>query len=137
MLRGKLLVYSLIFHLGNSSYVASTDEDETIYVDSDDELNKEFTKAEIIEYGRYSEVFSDDIVVHTKKQVEAHVSSSTEDLINILEKEQILIERLVNFLEKLEQANIKKINLTKIRKSITNLLEYFILRPDLSADNQR
>ena len=81
MLRGKLLVYSLIFHLGNSSYVASTDEDETIYVDSDDELNNEFTKVEVIEYGRYSEVFSDEIVVHKKKDVEAHVSSSTEDLL--------------------------------------------------------
>ena len=115
------MCYTLIFHLGSSSYVDISDEDETIYVDSDDELNNEFTKVEVIEYGRYSEVFSDEIVVHKKKDVEAHVSSSTEDLINIFEKEQTVIKKLANFLEKLEEANFKNINLTKIRKTITSL----------------
>ena len=104
MLRGKLLFFTLIFHLGNSSYFDFTDEDETIYVESDDELNNEFTKVEVIEYGRYSEVFSDEIVLHKKKDVEAHVSSSTEDLIDIFEKEQTVIKTLTNFLEKLEEA---------------------------------
>ena len=99
MLRGKLLFFTLIFHLGNSSYFDLTDEDETIYVESDDELNNEFTKVEVIEYGRYSEVFSDEIVVHKKKDVEAHVSSSTEDLIDIFEKEQTVIKILTNFWE--------------------------------------
>ena len=122
MLRGIVVVCSLIVHLTTASY----DEDETIYVDSDDELNKEFTKVEVIEYGRYSEVFSDEIVVHKKKEVEAHVSSSTEDLINIFEKEQRVIQMLLNFLEKLEEAKIEKINLTKIRKTITSLSKHFM-----------
>ena len=122
MLRGIVVVCSLIVHLTTASY----DEDETIYVDSDDELNNEFTKVEVIEYGRYSEVFSDEIVVHKKKEVEAHVSSSTEDLINIFEKEQRVIQMLLNFLEKLEEAKIEKINLTKIRKTITSLSKHFM-----------
>ena len=122
MLRGIVVVCSIIVHLTTASY----DEDETIYVDSDDELNKEFTKVEVIEYGRYSEVFSDEIVVHKKKEVEAHVSSSTEDLINIFEKEQRVIQMLLNFLEKLEEAKIEKINLKKIRKTITSLSKHFM-----------
>ena len=52
MLQGILFFCSLILHLAISSYVGISDEDETIYVDSDDELNKEFTKVEVIEYGR-------------------------------------------------------------------------------------
>ena len=134
MLRGILVFYALISHLANSSYV--NDEDETIYVDSDDELNKEFTKVEVIEYGRYSEVFSDEIVVHKKKDVEAHVSSSTEDLIEIFEKEQTVIKILTNFLEKLEEANIQKINLTKFRKTITSLSKYLMKTPEKNQ-NQR
>ena len=130
MLRGILVFYALISHLTSSSYV--NDEDETIYVDSDDELNKEFTKVEVIEYGRYSEVFSDEIVVHKKKDVEAHVSSSTEDLIEIFEKEQTVIKILTNFLEKIEEANIQKINLTKFRKTITSLSKYL-----MKTQNQR
>ena len=120
------MLYTLIGHLAHS-FVDINEEDETIYVDSDDELNKEFTKVEVIEYGRYSEVFSDEIVVHKKKEVEAHVSSSTEDLINIFEKEQTVIKILTNFLEKLEEANIQKINLTKIRKTITSLSKYLMI----------
>ena len=137
MLRGILLFYTLIFHLGSSSYVDISDEDETIYVDSDDELNNEFTKVEVIEYGRYSEVFSDEIVVHKKKDVEAHVSSSTEDLINIFEKEQTVIKKLTNFLEKLEEANFKNINLTKIRKTITSLSKYLMKKTEISTHSQR
>ena len=137
MLRGILLFYTLIFHLGSSSYVDISDEDETIYVDSDDELNNEFTKVEVIEYGRYSEVFSDEIVVHKKKDVEAHVSSSTEDLINIFEKEQTVIKKLTNFLEKLEEANFKNINLTKIRKTITSLSKYLMKTPEISTHSER
>ena len=137
MLRGILLFYTLIFHLGSSSYVDISDEDETIYVDSDDELNNEFTKVEVIEYGRYSEVFSDEIVVHKKKDVEAHVSSSTEDLINIFEKEQTVIKKLTNFLEKLEEANFKNINLTKIRKTITSLSKYLMKTPEISTHSRR
>ena len=137
MLRGILLFYTLIFHLGSSSYVDISDEDETIYVDSDDELNNEFTKVEVIEYGRYSEVFSDEIVVHKKKDVEAHVSSSTEDLINIFEKEQTVIKKLTNFLEKLEEANFKNINLTKIRKTITSLSKYLMKTPEIPTHSQR
>ena len=137
MLRGKLLFFTLIFHLGNSSYLDLTDEDETIYVESDDELNNEFTKVEVIEYGRYSEVFSDEKVVHKKKDVEAHVSSSTKDLIDIFEKEQTVIKTLTNFLEKLEEANFEKINLTKIRKCITSLSKYLMETPEFSTHNQR
>ena len=133
MLRGILLFCSLLVHLGNCSYV---DEDEIIYVDSDDKLNKEFTKVEVIEYGRYSEVFSDEIVVHKKKEVEAHVSSSTEDLINIFEKEQTVIKILTNFLEKLEEANLQKINLTKIRKTITSLSKYYMETPEKNQDRR-
>ena len=137
MLRRRVFLYSLLFHLGQTSFVGIKDEDETIYVDSDDELNKEFTKVEVIEYGRYSEVFSDEIVVHKKKDVEAHVSSSTEDLINIFEKEQTVIKILTNFLEKLEQADFPKINLTKIRKSITSLSKYLVKTPEISTHKQR
>ena len=132
MLRGIVVVCSLIVHLTTASY----DEDETIYVDSDDELNKEFTKVEVLEYGRYSEVFSDEIVVHKKKEVEAHVSSSTEDLIKIFEKEQTVIKILTHFLEKLEEANLQKINLTKIRKTITSLSKYYMETPEKNQDQR-
>ena len=92
---------------------------------------------EVIEYGRYSEVFSDEIVIHKKKEVEAHVSSSTEDLINIFEKEQTVIRMLSNFLEKLEEANFKNINLTKIRKTITSLSKYLMKTPEISTHSER
>ena len=132
-----IITSTVIFLLVTSSYIDVLDEDETLYVGSDDELNKEFTKVEIIEHGRYAEVFSDELVVHTRKQVEAHMSSSTEDLIDIFVKEQTLIQRLLDFLDKIEQANIATINLSKIRKSITSLLEHYISNPGTTEDSQR
>ena len=45
-----IITCAVIFLPANSSYIDVTDEDETIYIDSDDELNKEFTKVEIIEH---------------------------------------------------------------------------------------
>lgn len=133
-----IITCAVIFLPANSSYIDVTDEDETIYIDSDDELNKEFTKVEIIEHGRYSEVFSDEIVAHSRKQVEAHVSSSTEDLVDIYMKEQNLIHKLVTFLGQIEEANIKTINLNKIRKSISSLQEHYDGSiPEMSEDDKR
>ena len=77
------------------------DFDTPLYVDQDDQLNDSKTKLEVVTHGRYDEVFSEYVVHHSRKQIEAHISSSTEDLIRVLEQEQLLITKLVQFVEKL------------------------------------
>ena len=77
------------------------DADAPLYVDQDDQLNDSKTQFEIVTHGRYDEVFSEYVVDHSRKQIEAHISSSTEDLIRVLELEQLLITKLVQFVEKL------------------------------------
>ena len=77
------------------------DYDTTLYVDQDDQLNDSHTKIETVTHGRYDEVFSEHVVHHSRKQIEAHISSSTEDLIRVMEHEQKLITKLVQFVEKL------------------------------------
>ena len=68
------------------------DEDDVL--DADDVHRKELNEVEIVETDIFSEIFDDDIVKHSENEIKAHVSSSTEDLIDLLEKEQMLIGKL-------------------------------------------
>ena len=68
------------------------------YVD-DLDANETQSKVEIIEQGRYEEVFSDHIVIHPESQTKDHISSSTEDIIDILENEAKLVRQLNTFIE--------------------------------------
>ena len=113
------------------------DEDDVLYVDGDDVLSEGKTKVEIFETGRFSEVFEDDVVKHSAKEIKAHVSSSTEDLIDLLEKEQILINKLASFLKRLSTEDSKISNFKKISKSISSLDKYFVKHEDQDNDKHK
>ena len=65
----------------------------------DSDVNETQSKVEIIEQGRYEEVFSDHIVIHPESQTKDHISSSTEDIIDILENEAKLVRQLNTFIK--------------------------------------
>ena len=109
---------------------------EPVYVDRDSVLNNPKTKIEIEELGRFDEVFSDHVVEHPESQTRAHVSSSTEDIIDIFNKEQLIIKDLLRFLESLEtelKNDKSSYNLNKLKKAISSLKVH--LDDDYSAPN--
>lgn len=61
-----------------------------------------------------------------EKDVQAHVSSSTEDLIDLLAKEQMLIKELSTFLRETISKMEETKNNKKLTKSIISLEKYFI-----------
>ena len=108
------------------------ESEEPVYVDRDSHLNNPRTKIEIEELGRFDEVFSDHVVEHPESQTRAHVSSSTEDIIDIFTKEQLLIKDLLRFLENLEnELNTDKsgYKLNKLTKAISSLKVYLVDDP--------
>ena len=116
--------------------VVTFDDDEVLYVDGDDILNDGKTKVEIVETGRFNEVFEDDPVRHSAKEIQAHVSSSAEDMIGLLKKEQILITELQSFLQTLRTKASKINNFQKISKSISSLDKYFIKTINNDKENK-
>ena len=102
---------------------------EPVYVDRDSVLNNPKTRIEIEELGRFDEVFSDHVVEHPESQTRAHVSSSTEDIIDIFNKEQLIIKDLLRFLESLEtelKNDKSSHNLNKLKKAISSLKVYLV-----------
>ena len=117
------IVFAIINHVF-SDYINidySNDPDSPVYVDPGSDLNTVKTKVEIVEYGRYDEVFSDHIVQHNKKQIQAHISSSSEDIIDMCRREKDLIKKLTAFIQTLESSGIKISNLAKLKKTIGKL----------------
>ena len=108
-----------------------------LYVDGDDVRSEGKTRVEIFETGRFSEIFEDDVVKHSSQEVNAHLSSSTEDIIDLLEKEQILINKLVVFLKTLSIEDSKIQNFKKISKSISSLEKYLVIYNDEDDANQK
>ena len=74
---------------------------------------------------------------HSSKEVNAHLSSSTEDIIDLLEKEQMLINKLVVFLKTLSIEDSKIQNFKKISKSISSLEKYLVIYNDEDDANQK
>ena len=119
------------------SLVLPQEEDDLLYVDGDDVRSEGKTRVEIFETGRFSEIFEDDVVKHSSKEVNAHLSSSTEDIIDLLEKEQMLINKLVVFLKTLSIEDSKIQNFKKISKSISSLEKYLVIYNDEDDANQK
>ena len=130
-MRNCLIIFSAIIHCCQS-YRGG---EEPVYVDRDSDLNSPQTKIEIEELGRFDEVFSDHVVEHSESQTRAHVSSSTEDIIDIFTKEQLLIKDLLKFLESLEnelKRDKSGYNLNKLTKAISSLRVYLVDDPSSS-----
>ena len=130
-MRNRLIFVSAIVHC-----CQSYQGEEPVYVDRESVLNNPKTKIEIEELGRFDEVFSDHVVEHPESQTRAHVSSSTEDIIDIFNKEQLIIKDLLRFLESLDaelKSDKSSYNLKKLKKAISSLKVYLV--DDHSSSN--
>ena len=139
--KNKIMKYILVtFLIMNLTWAYIDITEEIVYVDPNGEF-KDKTKFEIEETGRYEEVFSDHVVQHSTKQIHDHMSSSTEDIISVFKKEQILLRKLLDFLsalEKLEEdLKPKKLNYNtkKLHKCITSMERFPEVELEKIAEN--
>ena len=98
----------------------------------DADMNSYSDEGEVLKTGILSEIFNDEIIKHSTIEIGAHVSSSTENLIDLFEKEQILISKLISFLKMLSTEEFESgfLNLQKMSKSITSLNKFYIKTQD-------